>query len=78
MPNAKLAIARATRLNKIAEANGVPVVANPPLARALYSLDLDTELPAEYLQGCGRDHRIRLAPPAFGSGGVMTVANKGL
>jgi flagellar biosynthetic protein FlhB len=26
----------------------VPVVANPPLARALYRLDLDTEIPAEH------------------------------
>ncbi len=38
----------AARIREIAEANGVPVVANPPLARALYSLDLDTEIPAEH------------------------------
>jgi flagellar biosynthesis protein FlhB len=38
----------AARIREVAEANGVPVVANPPLARALYSLELDTEIPAEY------------------------------
>ena len=38
----------AARIREIAEANGVPVVANPPLARALYRLDLDTEIPAEH------------------------------
>jgi flagellar biosynthetic protein FlhB len=37
----------AARIREVAEANGVPVVANPPLARALYRLDLDTEIPAE-------------------------------
>jgi flagellar biosynthetic protein FlhB len=26
------------------------VVANPPLARALYTLDLDTEIPAEHFK----------------------------
>jgi flagellar biosynthetic protein FlhB len=45
---AKGSDAVAARIREIAEANGVPVVANPPLARALYSLDLDTELPPEY------------------------------
>jgi flagellar biosynthetic protein FlhB len=38
----------AARIREVATANGVPVVANPPLARALYRLDLDTEIPAEY------------------------------
>jgi flagellar biosynthesis protein FlhB len=38
----------AARIRKIAEANRVPVVANPPLARSLYRLDLDTEIPAEH------------------------------
>jgi len=28
----------------------VPIVANPPLARALYPLDLDREVPAEHFQ----------------------------
>ena len=38
----------AVRIRKVAEANGVPVVANPLLARALYRLDIDTEIPAEH------------------------------
>jgi flagellar biosynthetic protein FlhB len=38
----------AARIREIAEANHVPIVANPPLARALYRLDLDTEIPAEH------------------------------
>jgi flagellar biosynthetic protein FlhB len=38
----------AARIRAVAEANGVPVVANPPLARALYRLDIDTEIPAEH------------------------------
>jgi flagellar biosynthetic protein FlhB len=38
----------AARIRTIAEANGVAVVANPPLARALYRLDLDSEIPAEH------------------------------
>jgi flagellar biosynthesis protein FlhB len=38
----------AVRIREVAEANGVPVVANPLLARALYRLDIDTEIPAEH------------------------------
>jgi flagellar biosynthetic protein FlhB len=38
----------AARIRKVAEANGVPVVANPPLARALHRLEIDTEIPAEH------------------------------
>ena len=38
----------AARIRAVAESSGVPVVANPPLARALYRLDLDTEIPAEH------------------------------
>ena len=38
----------AARIREVAEANGVPVVANPPLARALHRLELDTEIPAEH------------------------------
>ncbi len=38
----------AARIREIAETNHVPIVANPPLARALYRLDLDTEIPAEH------------------------------
>jgi flagellar biosynthesis protein FlhB len=28
----------------------VPLVANPPLARALYRVEVDTEIPAEHYQ----------------------------
>lgn len=38
----------AARIREVAEASGVPVVANPPLARALYRLEIDTEIPAEH------------------------------
>jgi flagellar biosynthetic protein FlhB len=38
----------AARIREIATANRVPVVANPPLARALYRLDLEAEIPAEH------------------------------
>lgn len=38
----------AARIRSVAEANNVPIVANPPLARALYQLDIDTEIPAEH------------------------------
>jgi flagellar biosynthetic protein FlhB len=38
----------AARIREVAEANNVPVVANPPLARALYRLDIDAEIPVEH------------------------------
>lgn len=38
----------AARIRAVAEENGVPVVSNPPLARALYRLELDAEIPMEY------------------------------
>lgn len=40
--------AMAERIRTVARANGVPLVPNPPLARALHQLELDTEIPAEY------------------------------
>lgn len=40
----------AARIREVAEANRVPVVANPPLARALYRVELDAEIPAEHYQ----------------------------
>jgi flagellar biosynthesis protein FlhB len=47
---AKGADAVAARIREVATAHGVPVVSNPPLARALFRLEPDTELPAEYWQ----------------------------
>jgi len=38
----------AARIRELAEDNRVPLVANPPLARALYRVELDTEIPAEH------------------------------
>lgn len=39
----------ALRIRELAEANDVPIVENPPLARALYaSVDLDKEIPIEH------------------------------
>ncbi len=40
----------AARIRAEAELHRVPLVANPPLARALYTVDLDTEIPAEHYQ----------------------------
>jgi len=40
----------AARIREAAEANHVPLVANPPLARALYRVEVDTDIPAEHYQ----------------------------
>lgn len=40
--------AMAARIREIAEAHRVPLVANPPLARALYQLEVDTEIAPEH------------------------------
>ena len=40
----------AVRIREAAEANRVPVVANPPLARALYRVEVDADIPAEHYQ----------------------------
>jgi flagellar biosynthetic protein FlhB len=40
----------AARIRDVAETNHVPIIANPPLARALYPLELDTEIPAEHFK----------------------------
>jgi flagellar biosynthetic protein FlhB len=40
----------AARIREMAQENRVPLVANPPLARALYSVDLDAEIPAEHFK----------------------------
>jgi flagellar biosynthetic protein FlhB len=47
---AKGADAMAARIRAAAEEHGVPIVSNPPLARALFRLEPDTEIPAEYWQ----------------------------
>jgi flagellar biosynthetic protein FlhB len=40
----------AARIRAVAEEAGVPLVSNPPLARALFKQELDTEIPAEHYQ----------------------------
>ena len=40
----------ASRIREVAQDNKVPVVSNPPLARALYTLPLDSEVPREHFQ----------------------------
>ena len=40
----------AARIREAAEASHVPVVANPPLARALYRVEIDADIPAEHYQ----------------------------
>lgn len=40
----------AARIRAAAEKAGVPLVANPPLARALYTVDLEREIPAEHYE----------------------------
>jgi flagellar biosynthetic protein FlhB len=38
----------AARIREMADSNKVPLVRNPPLARALYRVELDTDIPAEH------------------------------
>lgn len=40
----------AARIRAVAEEAGVPLVSNPPLARALFKQELETEIPAEHYQ----------------------------
>jgi flagellar biosynthetic protein FlhB len=40
----------AARIREAAEQHRIPIVANPPLARALYSVELDREIPEEHYQ----------------------------
>lgn len=42
--------AMAARIRDVARENRVPIVANPPLARALYRLEPGSEIPAEHYQ----------------------------
>jgi flagellar biosynthetic protein FlhB len=40
----------AERIREVAREHRVPIIANPPLARALFRLDIDTEIPAEHFK----------------------------
>ena len=54
--NAPICVAKgmdaiALKIREVAEANEVPVVENPPLARALHgTVEIDSEIPAEHYQ----------------------------
>lgn len=40
----------AARIREEAAAHGIPLIPNPPLARALYQIELDREIPAEHFR----------------------------
>ena len=49
----------ALRMREVAREHNVPVVENPPLARALHaSVDLDEEIPLEHYQAVAECYRI--------------------
>jgi len=47
---AKGADEMAARIREVAREFHVPIIANPPLARALYRVEIDTEIPAEHFK----------------------------
>ncbi|MDB5381379.1 MAG: hypothetical protein JWO26_1011, partial [Rhodospirillales bacterium] len=42
--------AMALRIREVGQAHGVPIVPNPPLARALHKMELEAEIPPEHYQ----------------------------
>jgi flagellar biosynthetic protein FlhB len=60
----------AARIREVARANKVPLVANPPLAQALYRVELDGEIPAEHYKAVAEiiAYVWRLTRPARGMG----------
>jgi flagellar biosynthetic protein FlhB len=68
----------AARIRAVAAEHRVPVVANPPLARALYRVELEAEIPAEHFQAAAEiiayvwrlQGRLRGAPSKPPPGGV--------
>jgi type III secretion system FlhB-like substrate exporter len=62
----------AGRIRNVAEANGMPLVATPPLARALYRVEVDADIPAEHYQAVA-EIIVCLAPrrPCTKEGGMM-------
>ena len=51
---AKGADSMAARIRETAARHRVPVVANPPLARALYGVELDRDIPPQYFEAVAR------------------------
>lgn len=66
--------ALAARIRAEAERHGVPVVSNPPLARALHGLELDAEIPVEHYQAVAEIIAFvwRLRPSVAAPGGSGT------
>jgi flagellar biosynthetic protein FlhB len=64
----------AARIRAEAERHGVPVVANPPLARALHGLELEAEIPVEHYQAVAEIIAFvwRLRPAAAGAASAAT------
>jgi len=63
--------AMAARIREAAAEHGVPIVPNPPLARALWRLEVDTEIPAEHWQAVAEiiAFVLRLRRPRNGAAG---------
>ncbi len=51
---AKGADAMAARIREVAKEHNVPILSDPPLARALYRVELDAEIPAEHWDAAAR------------------------
>jgi flagellar biosynthetic protein FlhB len=62
--------AMAARIREAAAEHGVPIVPNPPLARALWRLELDTSIPSEHWQAVAEiiAYVLRLRRPARNGG----------
>ncbi len=65
--NAPICVAKgvdalARKIREVAGEHGIPIVENPPLARALHgTVEIDQEIPAGALPGGRRGHRLRHA-----------------
>lgn len=62
----------AARIREEAETHKIPIVANPPLARALYQIELDREIPAEHYRAVAEViayvWKLKTRRPGFGTG----------
>jgi len=63
----------AARIREAATTHGVPLVSNPPLARALHQLPLDAEVPAEHFKAVAEiiAYVWRLRTPGSRAGGAL-------
>ena len=76
----------AFRIRSVGEENQVPIVENPPLARALYaSVEVDAEIPAEHYKAVAEVVGLCDGPAAQGSQAMIfgcgtprpVIANRG-